>query len=78
MVKNRLVKSPMLDALANGDGDPTEAQASLYERWAEGGTAIFFIGVVQGDPYPRLAIDGLTDDKCDPDFPKFKSTIQVA
>jgi len=27
----------MSDSLANGEGDPTEAQIRLYERWAEGG-----------------------------------------
>jgi len=48
--KNRLAKSPMSDSLANGEGDPTEAQIRLYERWAEGGTAVSFIGEVQGDP----------------------------
>ena len=48
--KNRLAKSSMSDSLANGEGDPTEAQSRLYERWAEGGTAVSFIGEVQGDP----------------------------
>lgn len=50
MVKNRLAKSPMSDSLANGEGDPTEAQMRLYERWAEGGAGVSFIGEVQGDP----------------------------
>lgn len=40
----------MSDSLGNGGGDSTEAQARLYERWAEGGTAVSFIGEVQGDP----------------------------
>lgn len=48
--KNRIAKSPMSDSLANGDGDPTEAQIRLYERWADGGAAVSFIGEVQGDP----------------------------
>lgn len=48
--KNRLAKSPMSDSLANGEGDPTEAQIHLYERWADGGAAVSFIGEVQGDP----------------------------
>ena len=38
--KNRIAKSPMSDSLANGEGDPTEAQIRLYERWAEGGAAV--------------------------------------
>ena len=49
-LKNRLAKSPMSDSLANGKGDPTEAQIRLYERWADGGAAVSFIGEVQGDP----------------------------
>ena len=40
----------MSDSLADGGGDPTEAQIRLYERWAEGGVALSFIGEVQGDP----------------------------
>jgi len=50
ILKNRLAKSPMSDSLADGGGDPTEAQIRLYERWAEGGAAVSFIGEVQGDP----------------------------
>jgi len=49
ILKNRLAKSPMSDSLANGGGDPTDAQIRLYERWAEGGVALSFIGEVQGD-----------------------------
>jgi 2,4-dienoyl-CoA reductase-like NADH-dependent reductase (Old Yellow Enzyme family) len=44
----------MSDSLGNGEGDPTEAQVRLYERWAEGGAAVSIIGEVQGDPrYPE-------------------------
>lgn len=50
ILKNRLAKSPMSDSLADGEGNPTEAQIRLYERWAEGGPAVSFIGEVQGDP----------------------------
>ena len=49
ILKNRLAKSPMSDSLGNGEGNPTEAQIRLYERWAEGGVALSFIGEVQGD-----------------------------
>lgn len=53
-LKNRLVKSAMSDSLGNGEGNPTEAQMRLYERWAEGGVALSLIGEVQGDPrYPE-------------------------
>ena len=54
ILKNRLAKSPMSDSLADGEGNPTEAQIRLYERWAEGGIALSIIGEVQGDPrYPE-------------------------
>ncbi len=53
-LKNRLAKSAMSDSLGNGEGDSTEAQMRLYERWAEGGAAVSIIGEVQGDPrYPE-------------------------
>lgn len=54
ILKNRLAKAAMSDALGNGEGSPTEAQMRLYERWAEGGAALSLIGEVQGDPrYPE-------------------------
>ena len=49
ILKNRLAKSPMSDSLADGEGNPTETQIRLYERWAEGGAALSFVGEVQGD-----------------------------
>ena len=49
ILKNRLAKSAMSDSLGNGQGDPTDAQIRLYERWAEGGAAVSIIGEVQGD-----------------------------
>ncbi len=50
ILKNRLLKSAMSDSLGNGEGDPTDAQIRLYERWAQGGTALSIIGEVQVDP----------------------------
>lgn len=53
-LKNRLVKSAMSDSLGDGEGNPTEAQVRLYERWAEGGAALSLIGEAQVDPrYPE-------------------------
>lgn len=49
-LRNRIVKSAMSDALGDGRGNPTPAQARLYGRWAEGGVAASIIGEVQGDP----------------------------
>ncbi|MEP3279296.1 MAG: oxidoreductase [Stappiaceae bacterium] len=53
-LKNRLIKSAMSDSLGDGEGNPTTAQMRLYERWAEGGTALSLIGEVQSTPhYPE-------------------------
>ncbi len=49
ILKNRLAKSPMSDSLGDGEGNPTEAQISLYERWSNGGVALSFVGEVQVD-----------------------------
>jgi 2,4-dienoyl-CoA reductase-like NADH-dependent reductase (Old Yellow Enzyme family) len=67
-LKNRIAKSAMSDSLGNGEGDATEAQARLYERWAEGGAAVSIIGEVQGDPrFPEkpgnLVFGPLTDQQ---------------
>ncbi|MEQ8652634.1 MAG: oxidoreductase [Kiloniellales bacterium] len=54
VLKNRIAKAAMSDSLGNGEGDATDTQARLYERWAEGGAALSIIGEVQGDPrYPE-------------------------
>jgi 2,4-dienoyl-CoA reductase-like NADH-dependent reductase (Old Yellow Enzyme family) len=54
VLKNRIAKSPMSDSLGDGKGNPTVKQIRLYERWAQGGTALSFIGEVQGDyHYPE-------------------------
>ncbi len=54
ILKNRIAKAAMSDSLGNGAGDATEAQIRLYERWAQGGTALSIIGEVQGDyRYPE-------------------------
>ncbi len=53
-LKNRMAKSAMSDSLGDGAGNPTDVQARLYERWAEGGAAVSMIGEVQVDPrYPE-------------------------
>jgi len=54
VIKNRLVKSAMSDSLADGEGNATNAQVRLYERWAEGGVGLSIIGEVQVDHrYPE-------------------------
>ena len=54
LVKNRIAKAAMSDSLGNGSGDPTDAQARLYARWAQGGIGLSIVGEVQVDPrYPE-------------------------
>ncbi|WP_372882157.1 oxidoreductase [Psychromonas sp.] len=50
VIKNRIVKSAMSDSLADGQGNSTDTQARLYERWAEDGLGLSIIGEVQVDP----------------------------
>ncbi|WP_299356590.1 oxidoreductase [uncultured Shimia sp.] len=49
-LKNRLIKAAMSDSLGDGEGNPTQTQMRLYERWAEGGAALTIIGEVQTTP----------------------------
>ncbi|MEM9267648.1 MAG: NADH:flavin oxidoreductase/NADH oxidase family protein [Pseudomonadota bacterium] len=50
VLKNRIAKSAMSDALGDGRGNPTQSQIDLYRIWAKGGLALSIIGEVQGDP----------------------------
>lgn len=53
-LKNRLVKAAMSDSLGDGEGNPTQEQIKMYERWAEGGAGLSLIGEVQiGCDYPE-------------------------
>lgn len=51
LLKNRIVKSAMSDSLGDGAGFPTDEQACLYRRWAEGGSGLSLVGEIQFDPY---------------------------
>jgi 2,4-dienoyl-CoA reductase-like NADH-dependent reductase (Old Yellow Enzyme family) len=54
VIKNRLIKSAMSDSLGDGEGNATESQTRLYERWAKGGVGLSIIGEVQITPeYPE-------------------------
>lgn len=46
-LKNRIVKSAMSDSLGDGQGNPSDVQAQLYQMWAEGGVGLSLIGEVQ-------------------------------
>ncbi len=49
IVKNRIFKSAMSEALGTIDNHPTAALETLYGRWAEGGTGLLVTGNVMID-----------------------------
>jgi 2,4-dienoyl-CoA reductase-like NADH-dependent reductase (Old Yellow Enzyme family) len=49
IVKNRLLKSAMSEALANRDGSPTPELTQLYREWAKGGIGLCITGNVMID-----------------------------
>ncbi len=49
ILKNRLAKSAMSEALGTTDNHVTEELVQLYQRWAEGGTGLLITGNVMVD-----------------------------
>lgn len=77
ILKNAIAKSPMSDSLGNGEGNPTKEQIRLYERWAQGGTSLSFIGEVQWDyNYPERPGNLVLND--DSDIELFKELTSKA
>jgi len=72
ILRNRIVKSAMSDSLGDGRGNPTEAQARLYERWAAGGVAASLVGEVQCTPHFAEKPGNLVLSQ-DADRPSFES-----
>ena len=67
----------MSDSLADGKGNPSDAQVHLYHRWARGGGALSIIGEVQGRPEyleapGNLVLNGTSQDE------KFKALAKAA
>jgi len=44
VLKNRLVKSAMSEALGDAHNDPTDGLISLFDRWSRGGAALLITG----------------------------------
>lgn len=66
VLKNRVVKSAMSDALGDGRGRPTEAQVALYATWAAGGAAASIVGEVQADArFPEASGNLVLDENAD-------------
>ena len=49
VIKNRLLKSAMSEALANREGAPTPELVKLYQAWADGGIGLCITGNVMID-----------------------------
>ncbi|NHB56606.1 NADH:flavin oxidoreductase/NADH oxidase family protein [Acinetobacter shaoyimingii] len=49
ILKNRIVKSALSEALANADGSPSEKLIRLYETWAKSGAGLIITGNVMID-----------------------------
>ena len=50
VVKNRLLKSAMSEAMGTREGAPTPALVHLYQTWADGGIGLCVTGNVMIDP----------------------------
>tara|TARA_B100000965_G_C19566340_1_gene746995 strand:- start:303 stop:1544 length:1242 start_codon:yes stop_codon:yes gene_type:complete len=53
VIKNRIGKSAMSEALATADNRPTDLLVNLYDAWAQGGTGLVITGNIMVD---RLAL----------------------
>lgn len=73
-LKNRLVRSATLEAMADEDGFPTEDLFKLYERLAKGGIGLIITG------YTFVSRDGKTDAVLGMDkeeyIPKFQKLVK--
>ena len=49
MIKNRIFKSAMSEALGTANQNPTQSLVTLYKTWAEGGAGIVMTGNVMID-----------------------------
>ena len=49
-IKNRFFKSAMSEGMGTRDFQPKKNIATLYKRWAEGGTGLIITGNIMVDP----------------------------
>ena len=77
VVKNRLVKSAMSEALGTREGAPTPELTHLYQAWAEGGIGLCITGNVMIDHGARGEPGNvvIADDR---DLPALKAWAQAA
>ncbi len=70
-LKNRLVRSATLEAMADEDGFPTEDLFKLYERLAKGGIGLIITGYTFVSRDGKMdAVLGMDKEECIPKFQK--------
>lgn len=63
-LENRIVKSAMSEALADENGDPTEALINAFSRWGAGGAGLLITG---NTPVDRMHLEHAGNFVLDPD-----------
>ncbi len=66
----------MSDSLGDGQGNPTDTQNRLYQRWAQGGIAAMIVGEVQCSPYYAEKPGNLVLNSAS-DVERFKTLAQI-
>ena len=66
ILKNRIVKSAMSEALADEANNPTDRLVELYQRWSDGGAALLVTGNIPVDRWHlehagNFVLDGASD-----------------
>ena len=77
VIKNRLLKSAMSEALGSRQGAPTPELAHLYQAWAEGGIGLCVTGNVMID-HGALGEPGNVVIADDRDLPALKEWAKAA
>ncbi len=68
VLRNRIVKSAMSEALGDELNNPTEGHIKLFERWSKGGAALLITGNTQVDRWHlEHAGNFVLDDRSDMD-----------
>ena len=62
-IKNRFFKSPMSEGMGTREFQPKKNIATLYKRWAEGGTGLIITGNIMVDPKRTAEPGNIVFDK---------------
>ena len=69
ILRNRIVKAAMSEALGDVQNDTTEGHIKLFERWSKGGAAMLITGNVQVDRWhlehaANIVLDDQSNETC--------------